>query len=213
MSPAWATGRTFGGTLALGTRPGLVVVDLQRGFTEPDGPLSCNAEAAVAAAHDLVEAAHRAKAPVWFTVIRYGPDEPLPLWSAKIPALEELRAGRAAADLDPRLGHRPGDEVVVKRGASAVFGTDLVDRIRAHGVDTVLLCGASTSGCVRSTAVDLIQSDLPAVLVPEACADRDAVQATATLTDLTAKYCDVLRLPEALNLFAVKNNDTGDTGS
>ncbi|MFI0409296.1 cysteine hydrolase family protein [Actinomadura sp. 3N508] len=72
----------------------------------------------------------------------------------------------------------------------------------AGGVDTVLLCGASTSGCVRATAVDLIQSDLAARVVADACADRDAVQAEAALTDLRAKYCDVISERAARALLA-----------
>ncbi|MEV7005031.1 isochorismatase family protein [Streptosporangium sp. NPDC051022] len=193
----------FGGSLPLGRRPGLVVVDLQRGFTEPGGPLSCDAGRAVVAAASLVSAAHAAGVPVWFTVIRYGAAEPLPLWAAKIPALDELREGRPAAELDPRLGYAEGDRITVKPGASAVFGTALVPELRASGVDTVLLCGASTSGCVRATGVDLVQSGLPAVLVPEACADRDPVQAEAAVKDLVTKYTDLAGLERALHM--IKN--------
>ncbi|GAA4987650.1 N-carbamoylsarcosine amidohydrolase [Yinghuangia aomiensis] len=199
VETAWRT-RGFGGTVPRGGRPGVVVVDLQRGFTEPGGAFSCPADDAVAATRELVDAARRAGAPVWWTVIAYEPAEPLPLWAAKIPALDTLRAGTPPCDLDPRLGAQPVDPVLPKRGASALFGTDLAGRIRAAGVGTVVLCGASTSGCVRATAVDLVQSEIPAVVVREACADRDPAQAEAAFTDLAAKYCDVVDLRTAVSL-------------
>ncbi|MFD0886866.1 isochorismatase family protein [Streptosporangium algeriense] len=190
----------FGGSLPLGHRPALVVVDLQRGFTEAGSPLWCDADLAVEAATTLVSAAHAAGVPVWFTVIRYGAAERLPLWAAKIPALDELRDGRRAAELDPRLGYTEGDRITVKPGASAVFGTRLTKELRAAGVDTVLLCGASTSGCVRATGVDLVQSGFPAFVVPEACADRDQIQAAAALKDLVTKYTDIVDLDRAIDM-------------
>jgi maleamate amidohydrolase len=190
----------WGGRVPRGTRPAVLVVDLSRGFTEPEFPTGADLTEVVAATSDLVEAAHAAGAPVVFTTIAY---EEADLdsgcaWLRKAPGMGILRAGGELVDLDPRLPRRATDALIVKKGASAFFGTDLAASLVARGVDTVIVCGATTSGCVRASVVDAVQSGFD-VLVPRPCVgDRAAGPHEANLFDIDAKYGDVIDLDDAL---------------
>ncbi|MGX9225809.1 isochorismatase family protein [Streptomyces albus] len=149
----------------------------------------------------LVEAAHRARVPVIWTAIVYTPAEAeghTVTWLEKAPGMRALTEGSEAVRLDPRLPSRPEDPLIVKKGASAFFGTSLAASLTALGADTVLVCGATTSGCVRATAVDAVQSGYP-VLVPRACVgDRARGPHDAALFDIQAKYGDVIGQDDAL---------------
>lgn len=108
-----------------------------------------------------------------------------------------LRHGSEAIELDPRLHRAEGDIVVVKHGPSAFFGTGLAPLLVGLGVDTVVICGATTSGCVRASVVDAVQHGFP-VLVPRECvADRARAPHEASLFDLQAKYADVISAGDA----------------
>jgi N-formylmaleamate deformylase len=176
------------------------VVDLSRGFTEPEFPTGADLTEVVTATSALIDAAHAAGAPVAFTTIAY---EEADLdggcaWLRKAPGMGILRTGTELVDLDPRLPRRPADALVVKKGPSAFFGTDLAASFTARGVDTVLVCGATTSGCVRASVVDAVQYGF-IVLVPAPCVgDRAAGPHEANLFDIDAKYGDVIELDDAL---------------
>ncbi|WP_406280373.1 isochorismatase family protein [Embleya sp. NBC_00896] len=191
----------FGASAGLGTRPAVVVVDLTQGFTEDVYPTGSDLTEVVAATNELVAAARRAGAPVVFTAIAYTPaeaDGDAVAWLRKAPGLRALREGSAAVALDPRLARTAADQLVVKKGASAFFGTALASYLTGLGCDTVVVCGATTSGCVRATAVDAVQSGF-AVLVPRDCAgDRAQGPHDAALFDIDAKYGDVVDLAEAI---------------
>jgi N-formylmaleamate deformylase len=109
-----------------------------------------------------------------------------------------LREGSAASELDPRLPREPVDPVLTKTGASAFFGTGLDAVLRDRGADTVIICGTTTSGCVRATAVDSVQYGFPTLVVADAVADRARSAHEANLFDIQAKYADVIPLDEAL---------------
>ncbi|MDI2125960.1 isochorismatase family protein [Yinghuangia seranimata] len=191
----------FGAEVRRGTRPAVVVVDLTRGFTEPGYPTGADLTDEVAATGDLLAAARRAGAPVVFTAIAYTPAEAdghAVVWLDKAPGMRALREGSDAVALDPRLPMRESDHLVVKKGASAFFGTGLAALLSGMGTDTVLVCGATTSGCVRATAVDAVQSGFP-VLVPAECVgDRARAPHDAALFDIQAKYGDVVTLADAV---------------
>ena len=106
----------------------------------------------------LLAAARAARVPTVFTTIAYEPGDEVALaWLRKAPGLAVLAAGSELVELDPRLEVAPDEPVLVKKGASAFFGTDLAERLHALGVDTVVMCGATTSGCVRASVVDAVQ--------------------------------------------------------
>jgi maleamate amidohydrolase len=182
-------------------QPAVVVVDLIRAFTSPSHPLGSELGEVIAATSKLVDLARRHSNPVLFTTIAYERDTgDLGRWVEKIPALGTLRQGSEWVEVDGRIPRRDDEPLIVKKGASAVFGTDLVARLRRAGVDGVVLCGASTSGCVRATAVDLVQSGFGVVIPREAVGDRSAAAHRASLIDLDAKYADVVSLAWARGL-------------
>lgn len=199
----------WGNRVPRGGRPGLLVVDLSRGFTEPEFPTGADLSEVVAATSRLVEAAHATAAPVVFTTIAY---EEFDLaggcaWLRKAPGMGILRAGSELVDLDPRLPRRPGDALVVKKGPSAFFGTDVAASLLARGVDTVLVCGATTSGCVRASVVDAVQYGFTVLVPRPAVGDRAVGPHEANLFDIDAKYADVIDLDDALAYVAAPEGE------
>ncbi|WP_324273477.1 isochorismatase family protein [Blastococcus brunescens] len=183
-----------------GSRPAVVVIDLVRAYTEPDGPFGLpDPGPAVEATAALVDAARSAGHPVLWTVVRYRPDlADGGLFVRKVPALAAFAEGAPGSWGDLTLAPGPGEPVVVKQYASAFFGTSLAPTLHAAGVDTVVLAGVSTSGCVRATAMDALNSGFRPQVVREACADRTPAVHENNLADLDAKYADVVDLSEAL---------------
>jgi maleamate amidohydrolase len=189
----------WGQRIRRGTRPGIVVVDLTNGFTDPDYPTGSELSEVVANTGRLLEAAREHGRPVVFTTIGYaahGLDGNA--WLQKAPGLAVLKEGTPAAELDPRLPRGPEDVVIGKKGASAFFGTNLAAVLVGAGVDTVVICGATTSGCVRASAVDSVQSGFPTLVVRECVGDRAPGPHEANLFDIDAKYGDVISLEDAL---------------
>ncbi|MFF5303167.1 isochorismatase family protein [Streptomyces sp. NPDC013161] len=191
----------FGAPVRRGSRPAIVVVDLTRGFTEPDFPSGADLTEVVAATGELIAAARPAGVPVVFTAIAYTPAEAAGdavTWLQKAQGMRSLVEGGEEVALDPRLPRSPQDHLIVKKGASAFFGTSLAALLTGLGCDTVLVCGATTSGCVRATAVDAVQSGF-SVLVPRECVgDRAPGPHEANLFDIQAKYGDVIDLKDAV---------------
>nr|WSY57410.1 isochorismatase family protein [Streptomyces sp. NBC_00886] len=191
----------FGAPVRRGSRPALVVVDLTRGFTEADFPSGTDLTDVVGATGKLIAAARPTGVPVVFTAIAYTPAEATGTavtWLQKAQGMRSLVEGSEAVALDPRLPRVPQDHLIVKKGASAFFGTSLASLLTGLGRDTVLVCGATTSGCVRATAVDAVQSGF-SVLVPRECVgDRASGPHEANLFDIQAKYGDVIDLKDAV---------------
>lgn len=192
----------IGGALVLGSHPVVLVVDLQRGFTDEDGPLGADLAACVTATRRLLEVARSHDVPVTFTVIAYASADAPGVWTQKLPALAELRAGSRWSELDPRLDRRPSEPIIEKSGASALHRTCVASLLRRLGADTVVLCGTSTSGCVRATAVDLMQEGYPVLVPAECCGDRAQAPHDANLFDMSAKYADVVTVTEAIEYLA-----------
>lgn len=194
--------RGLGRRQGAGTRPALVVVDLSRGFTDPASPLHCDADAAVEATARLLEAARESGCPVAFTTIEY--DESgkrvAKTFIDKVPSLLTLAPGTPWPQIDERIAPLPGEPVLLKLFASAFFGTPLAAMLTAAHCDTVVVTGASTSGCVRATVVDGMQYGYRVVVPREAVADRAAAPHDASLFDIDAKYGDVVSTEEALEL-------------
>ncbi|MGA6226218.1 isochorismatase family protein [Streptomyces umbrinus] len=191
----------FGAPVRRGSRPAIIVVDLTRGFTEPGFPSGADLTQVVCATGELIAAARPADVPVLFTAIAYTPAEATGdavTWLQKAQGMRSLVEGSEEVALDPRLPRAPHDHLIVKKGASAFFGTSLAALLTGLGCDTVLVCGATTSGCVRATAVDAVQSGF-SVLVPRECVgDRAPGPHEANLFDIQAKYGDVIGVKEAV---------------
>lgn len=190
----------FGGSVRRGERPAIVVVDLIKGFTDVNSPFGSDLTDVVAATGTLIEAGRPAGVPVLFTTISYTDAElagDTVRWLDKAQGMRGLREGSEAVRLDPRLPAGPADPVIVKKGASAFHGTSLAATLSGLGCDTILVCGATTSGCIRATAVDGVQSGF-SVLVPRECVgDRAQAPHDANLFDIQAKYGDVIGVADA----------------
>ena len=187
----------FGARVDRGSRPAVVVVDLSRGFTEPRFPTGSELSAEVAATQQLLGAARVAEVPVFFTTIAFEDGEQS-VWLRKAPGLIVLAAGSELVEIDPRLEPRDGEPIILKKGASAFFGTDLAERLRDLDVDTVVICGATTSGCVRASVVDSVQNNFPTRVVREAVGDRAKPPHDANLFDIEQKYADVISVDDAV---------------
>ncbi len=192
--------RGFGGRQGAGERPAVVVVDLIEGFTNPASKLHCDTDAAVEATRRLLDAARAAGSAVLFTTVCYADDDldRAAHFIAKAPALATLTPDSPWVEVDARLARRPDEPVLAKLFASAFFGTDLDERLRAGGCDTLVVTGASTSGCVRATAVDALQYGYRVLVPREAVADRADEAHEASLRDIDAKYGDVVSVEEAI---------------
>jgi nicotinamidase-related amidase len=185
--------------LTLGTRPAVLVVDFSRGFTDPESPLGADMTEAVEMTRRLLDVAREQRLLIAYTTVAYAPHlRDTGIWLQKSPAAASLLHGSASVEIDPRLAPQESEPVIVKKGASAFFGTNVSSVLTSFRVDTVVLCGAVTSGCVRATAVDLFQHGFP-TLVPRDCvADRALGPHEANLFDINAKYADVVSVDEAI---------------
>ena len=189
----------LGQALGRGERLAVLVVDFSCGFTDPACRLGSELTAEVEATKTLLDAARAKGLPVIFTTIGFEPNgKDGGLWLKKVPALGDLELGGRWVDIDPRLERREDETVIVKKGASAFHGTNLVAILVSQDVDSVILCGATTSGCIRATAIDLIQYGYPTLVPRECVGDRAQAPHDANMFDIQAKYADVVSLDEAL---------------
>ncbi|MCM2312921.1 MAG: isochorismatase family protein [Steroidobacteraceae bacterium] len=200
LTESYAAGG-FGSGLQPGRRPALLVIDFVQAYLVEGSPLYAGAEPARAATQTLLAAARRAGIPVLHTNVQYQPGgRDGGVFFRKVPALACFETGARpdlaafAAGLEPIAG----ETVITKQYASAFFGTSLASTLTALGIDTVLIAGVSTSGCVRATAVDACQHGFIPLVVRDAVGDRHPAPHEANLFDLQAKYAEVVRLGQAL---------------
>jgi nicotinamidase-related amidase len=195
----------LGERVGCGERPAVIVVDLQIGFTAPEiSPVAGELGAVIKATNRILAAARAAGAPAYFTVIGYDAECPddAGLWPKKGPYLRTLTLGGELVNLDPRVDRLPSDLVLVKKYASAFFGTHLAPMLAAKGVDTVVVTGCTTSGCVRATIVDALGYGFRPIVPVEAVGDRADEPHEASLFDIDAKYGDVVAVDEVVAYLA-----------
>jgi maleamate amidohydrolase len=190
----------FDHRLGFGSSPAVVIVDFIKAYTAPESPLyAAPVVAAIRATSLLIERARNAGVPIIFTRVEYdtnGLDGGL--FVQKVPILRTLVATNPMAAIVDELPVRDTDVVIVKQYASAFFGTSLASLLTARGVDTVIVTGCSTSGCVRATAVDGMQHGFRVVVPRECVGDRTAEPHDASLFDIDSKYGDVYPLAEVM---------------
>ena len=189
----------FGGAQSIAQRPALLVVDMSVGFTDPGSPLVCDLDDVVEAIAELLAAARAANLPVIYTTVAYthADQATAAAFIEKVPALLTLAAGSRWVEIDPRLAPLPTEPVLNKLFASAFFGTPLSSLLTSARCDSVIVTGASTSGCVRATAVDALQHGYRVVVPSDAVGDRDPRAHEQTLADIDAKYGSIVTLAEA----------------
>jgi maleamate amidohydrolase len=191
----------FDGRLSFGKRPALLIVDFVMAYLDPASPLYAGVEDALASNERLLAAARAAVIPVFFTNVVYQADgADGGLFYKKIPSLRVFLEGSPLGAFPPSLQPVDGERVISKQFASAFFGTSLAETLSEEGIDTLLITGLSTSGCVRATALDALQSGFAPFVVREACGDRHPAPHEANLFDLQAKYAEVVSEQEACAL-------------
>lgn len=193
----------FDKTVGFGERPALLVVDFVRAYTTEGAALYAKGVVdAVAATVPLLAAARAARVPVIFTKVEYTPSAiEGGLFVKKVPVLRQLVAGAPLAAIVPELEPRAEETVLVKQYPSAFFGTSLAPALTTLGVDTLVLVGCSTSGCIRATAIDGLSHGYRVIVPRECVGDRDPGPHEANLFDINAKYGDVVTRAEVLACF------------
>jgi nicotinamidase-related amidase len=187
----------FGRRVGFGQRPALLAVDFITGFTDLRSPLAGELDSQLAATNRLLEPARAAGIPVIFSTVAYDAElQEAGIWIRKIPANGWLVEGSEWVEVDKRLEQRPNETTLVKKYASCFFGTDLAARLVSRRVDTLIITGCTTSGCVRATAVDACSYGFHTIVVEEAVGDRAALPHAASLFDIDAKYGDVVGVAE-----------------
>jgi nicotinamidase-related amidase len=190
----------FHGRSGLGERPALVVVDVSVGFTDPASPLVCDLDGVVETIQELLREFRAAGFPIVYTTVAFdeAARQAASVFIEKVPALLTLEAGSRWVEIDPRIAPLADEAVLEKCFASAFFGTALASILASHACDSVVVTGASTSGCVRATAVDALQHGYRVVVPREAVGDRNPDAHEANLYDIDTKYGDVVSISEVL---------------
>ena len=189
----------FASRAGFGRKPALLVIDFINGFTDPDTDLGGDFTKEIEATARLQAAFRAARLPVAYSTVAYRPDlGDGGAFVKKVPALGLLIRGTAWTEVDARLRPEAGEIVVEKQFASAFFGTGLDARLKGFGVDTLVLAGCTTSGCVRASAIDSMQYGYHTIVPRDAVGDRAPGPHEANLFDIDAKYGDVVESGEVL---------------
>lgn len=204
--------RGFGIRLGYGARPALIIIDMINAFTDKDMPLGAPLEDQIDAITPLLETAHARELPVFFSTVAYEYDDlrDAGIWGMKMKGSVTLRAGTPSVEVDARLPVLPADTLLKKKYASCFFGTDLVAQLNARSIDTLIITGCTTSGCVRATAVDAVQSGFRPMVVRQAVGDRSQAAHDQSLFDLDAKYADVVEVEDAVSYLQTIGDNTGN---
>jgi nicotinamidase-related amidase len=195
----------FGHSLTPGRTPALLVIDFVEAYLSEGSPLYAGVESAREGAVRLLQACRAARLPIVHTQVEYDPGgRNGGIFFRKVPALRCFERGVHPEWCAFGRGLAPmaGETVITKQYASAFFGTPLASLLTSMQVDTVLMAGVSTSGCVRASAVDCCQHGFIPVVVREAVGDRAPAPHEANLFDLQAKYAEVVAIDAALDYVA-----------
>jgi len=191
--------RNFGDEVGMGEQPALVVIDLINAFTDPDTDLGSAVDDVIAQTERLLSAFREYDLPRYFTTVAYEESYgDAGRFIEKVPALRELELGTEAVAVDDRVAPVGDERVILKKYASAFFGTDLSTELTTHRVDTLVITGVTTSGCVRATAVDSLQHGYRTIVPADAVGDRAEGPHRANLFDIDAKYGDVVETADVL---------------
>ncbi|MDF0731573.1 N-carbamoylsarcosine amidohydrolase [Pseudomonas entomophila] len=191
----------WGQRIGFGRKPALLMIDFMQGYTTPGAPLYAEGVvSAVEQASGLLAQARESGTLVVHTNIRYQPGHFADggIWVRKAPVMKDMVEGNPLAAFCAAVAPRADETVISKQYASAFFGTSLASLLHAQGVDTVVLAGCSTSGCIRASAVDAVQHGFRTIVVRECVGDRHPAPHEANLFDIDSKYGDVVSRQEAM---------------
>lgn len=191
----------LGQEMGFGDRPALLIIDFMYGFTDPEMPFGSNMDQVVASTAQLLHVARQKGVPVIFAAMQYeeGCERELGIWVKKVPTLALLKSGSRLVEIDERVKPMTGEPVITKKGPSAFFGTHLASLLVRLGVDTLIVTGCTTSGCVRATVVDALQYSIRPIVPRECVGDRAIGPHEANLFDINQKYGDVIPLQRVID--------------
>lgn len=193
----------IGHRVGFGARPAILVVDFFRGMTDPESPLGANMDAAVEAAARLLDAGRAKGVPIAHTTVIYSKGcADGGVFLKKIPSLRYMEEGSGWSAFDERVKPLPGEHVIVKKHQSAFFGTHLAPLLNHLGVDTLIVAGCTTSGCVRASCFDAQAYGFRTIVARECVTDRSNAAHEANLFDIDAKSADVEPLERVLEYLA-----------
>lgn len=189
----------IGRRMGFGKRPSILVIDFQEGLTNPKYPLAANLDKEILATRELLDIARPKNVPVVFTMTVYdGSGQDGGRYFDKIPSLKTLLKGSPLGVIDKRLEPQPTEHIIEKKYQSAFFGTSVFSILTSLQVDTTIICGCVTSSCVRSTAVDSMQSGFYTIVCRQCVGDRVPGPHQSNLIDIDTKSADVIDKEEVL---------------
>lgn len=189
----------FGESVGLGEKPALIVIDLINAFTDPESNLGSDVSDVLNQTERLLTAFRDQDLPRYFTTVAYEESYgDAGMFIEKVPAMRELELDTERVAVDDQVAPVDDERVILKKYASAFFGTDLETELTTHRVDTLVLTGVTTSGCIRATAVDSLQHGYRTIVPADAVGDRAEGPHKANLFDIDAKYGDVVRTDEVV---------------
>ena len=183
----------YDGTLGFGQRPALILIDFVQAYFDKNCDLFADVEAELASALRIRDAARAAGIPVVYSNVVYiegGADGGV--FFRKAPVLENFIAGNPMGEWAQGLQPADGELVISKQYPSSFFGTSLAADLNALDIDTLIITGVTTSGCVRATCIDTMSHGFVPIVVADACGDRHEAPHKANLFDMNAKYADVM---------------------
>ncbi len=183
----------FDGSLGFGVKPALILVDFVEAYFDPASPLYAGVDDALQSALRIRSAAREAGLPIFYTNVVYstgGADGGI--FYRKVPALKVFEKGNPLGDWPEGLEPADDEFVISKQYPSAFFGTSLAATLTAGGIDSLIITGLTTSGCIRATCIDAVSHGFIPIVVADACGDRHAAPHEANLFDMNAKYADVI---------------------
>jgi nicotinamidase-related amidase len=187
------------GKVGFGEKPAILIVDLMKGFTCPEFQLGMDLSEVVESNAILLAMARKKKSPIFFVISEYEKNmKDAAMWGQKFPSAKNLQMGSEQVNIDPRLTPKPEELIITKKFPSSFFGTPLVSYLIAQRIDTLIITGTTTSGCVRATVVDALQYGFRPIVPVECVGDRARGPHEANLFDMGMKYADVIPLKEVL---------------
>ena len=182
----------------LGISPALLVVDMCRGFIDTSSPLGFECKELIQANIVLVDRFREMNLPIIFTTTIYRDESEASVFRSRIPALNILKPGSEETSFLKELSPSSNELLVEKKFASAFFQTNLADELSKMNVDSIIVSGVTTSGCVRATALDSLQNNFLTTVAEDCVGDRNQNAHRANLFDLQAKYADVIHSNQIL---------------
>lgn len=190
----------YGHRLGFGCRPALLVCDVTQGYSDPTHPRGMDMSAQKVKINQLIQHFRAQSLSIIFSRIVFEPaDLSHRLWLKKIPSLQTLTYGSSEIDIASDVDFNvKTDHLINKKGASVFMGTDMLSILNCDNVDTLILTGATTSGCLYMSAVDTIQYGIRPIVIEDAVVDRWPDSHELAIKQLQSKYADVVKAQEVI---------------